>query len=72
MSDLVKFLEQNSVKFVDFRFTDLIGKVHSTTYNADKLAENKIDLVPDLQTIFLDPFVFNQQMLCYACMTHDQ
>ncbi|VVC38943.1 Glutamine synthetase/guanido kinase, catalytic domain,Glutamine synthetase, catalytic domain,Glutamine [Cinara cedri] len=69
MSDLVKFLEQNPVNFIDFRFTDLIGKVHSTTYNADRLAENKIDLVPDLQTIFLDPFCV-QSTAVVLCM-HD-
>lgn len=58
MINLIKFLEENSVKFVDFRFTDLTGRVHNLTYSADKIAKEEvdIDLVPDLQTIFIDPF----------------
>ncbi len=61
MIDLIKFLEQNSVKFIDFRFTVLTGESSSITYSADdKVINDKIvndiELSPDLNTIFLDPF----------------
>ncbi|MDN5247588.1 MAG: hypothetical protein QWI36_00385 [Wolbachia endosymbiont of Tyrophagus putrescentiae] len=55
MIELIKFIEQNSVQFVDFRFTDLVGKVHNVTYSADNIIDER-ELAPDLQTIFLDPF----------------
>jgi glutamine synthetase len=56
MTDLIKFLEQNSVKFIDFRFTDLVGKPFSITYDADDETINNVKLAPDIKTIFLDPF----------------
>ncbi len=56
MIDLIKFLEQNSVKFIDFRFTGLTGESSSITYNADDKVINNIELSPDINTIFLDPF----------------
>ncbi|MBV0899470.1 MAG: glutamine synthetase family protein [Wolbachia endosymbiont of Fragariocoptes setiger] len=56
MTELTRFLKENEVKFVDFRFTDLIGKTNSITYNTDKLIVEEIQLIPDKQTIFLDPF----------------
>ncbi|MDD9331356.1 MAG: type I glutamate--ammonia ligase [Wolbachia sp.] len=65
MIDLRKFLEQNSIKLINLCFTDLIGKMSIVTYNADKIndkyvlegsIQEEITLIPDLQTIFFDPF----------------
>ncbi|OEY86547.1 hypothetical protein BIY23_03205 [Wolbachia pipientis] len=56
MIDLKNFFDQNSVKFIDLRFTDLAGKSFSTTYIADDKVINDVKLSPDIKTIFLDPF----------------
>ncbi|WCR53066.1 MAG: Glutamine synthetase [Wolbachia endosymbiont of Ctenocephalides orientis wCori] len=65
MTDIKKFLQENSVKFIDFRFTDLVGHTHSVAYNVNKVNieagakisfQEGVELIPDMQTIFCDPF----------------
>lgn len=56
MDDLIKFLKENSIKFIEFRFVDFIGKTHSITYNADKIDVLNDKETADLETIFCDPF----------------
>lgn len=65
MTDIKKFLQENCVKFVDFRFTDLVGNTHSVTYNVNEVNlktntkirfQEGVELIPDMQTIFCDPF----------------
>ena len=79
MIDLKKFLEQNSIKFINLRFIDLAGKVHGIIYNADKIADQyvleantqeEIRLIPDIQTIFCDPFCVQPTavILCNAVL----
>ena len=81
-------IEKNMVKFVDLRFTDLIGKEQHITIPISAVDEdflkygkmfdgssiagwqeiNESDLIimPDLETIFLDPF-YQQNTLCVRC-----
>lgn len=65
MTDIKKFLQENFVKFIDFRFTDLVGNTHSVTYNVNEVNieagtkisfQEGVELIPDMQTIFCDPF----------------
>ena len=65
MTDVKKFLQENSIKFIDFRFTDLIGNTHSVTYNVNEVDvetntkisfQEGVELIPDIRTIFCDPF----------------
>ena len=41
IADVMKMVEDNEVKFVDFRFTDTLGKQHHTTVPVSHFDEDK-------------------------------
>ena len=38
VADVMKMVQDNEIKFVDFRFTDTLGKQHHTTVRAKQIS----------------------------------
>lgn len=84
----LKFIKDNEIEFVDFRFTDTKGKWQHTTYHASNVDEdlfsdgvmfdgssiagwkeiNESDMIlmPDADTIFIDPFTAQNTAIIFC------
>ncbi len=90
--EALRSLKKDEVKFVDFRFTDMLGQCHHITRDVDYVDEEVLEqgfcfdgssikgwkainesdmlLMPDVKTMFRDPFAAQDSMIMH-CTVYD-
>ena len=74
-------INEHQIEFIDFRFTDMQGKWHHISKPVRQVSENllklgfvrnDLNLMPDLDSLFLDPFTTMPTLIVICDATSEQ